>query len=64
MIMMTQITRTTAPPPAAPTIIITPLSASPFLCAFLFARPSAGAAAAEVDGTVVLEEHCASEKKD
>lgn len=50
MIMMTQIPRTTAPPPAAPIIITTPLS-SP--------SPST---AAELDGAVVVEEDCETEK--
>lgn len=59
MIMMTQIPRTTAPPPAAPIIITTPLS-SPFLCAFLFPMPSS--TAAELDGAVVVEEDCETEK--
>lgn len=59
MIMMTQIPRTTAPPPAAPIIITTPLS-SPFLCAFLFPTPSS--TAAELDGAVVVEEDCETEK--
>lgn len=59
MIMMTQIPRTTAPPPAAPIIITTPLS-SPFLCAFLFCTPSS--TAAELDGAVVVEEDCETEK--
>lgn len=61
MIMMTQIPRTTAPPPAAPIIITTPLS-SPFLCAFLFPTPSS--TAAELDGAVVVEEDCETEKND
>lgn len=59
MIMMTQIPRTTAPPPAAPIIITTPLS-SPFLCAFLFPTPSS--TAAELDSAVVVEEDCETEK--
>lgn len=59
MIMMTQIPRTTAPPPAAPIIITTPLS-SPFLCAVLFATTSS--TAAELDGAVVVEEDCETEK--
>lgn len=58
MIMMTQIPRTTAPPPAAPIIITTPLS-SPFLCAFVFPPSST---AAELDGAVVVEEDCETEK--
>jgi len=53
MIMMIQIPRTTAPPPATPIIILTPLS-SPLLCAFLFSKPSS--TAAELDGAVVVEE--------
>lgn len=61
MIMMTQIPRTTAPPPAAPIIITTPLS-SPFLCAVLFATTSS--TAAELDGAVVVEEDCETEKND
>lgn len=51
MIMMTQIPRTTAPPPAAPIIITTPLS---------FPMPSS--TAAELDGAVVVEEDCETEK--
>ena len=59
MIMMMQIPKTTAPPPATPTIITTPLS-SPLLCAFLFPRPSL--TAAELAGAVVVEEGCTLEK--
>jgi len=40
---MTQIPRTTAPPPPAPIIVIIPLL-SPFLCAYLFPEPSSTAA--------------------
>lgn len=59
MIMMIQIPRTTAPPPATPIIILTPLS-SPLLCAFLFSKPSL--TAAELDDAVVVEEGCTLEK--
>ena len=62
MIIRTQIPRATAPPPTALISIITALLSPPFLCAFLSPTPSS--TAAELDGAVVFEEGCKSEKSD